>query len=155
MIQRNVPRKAPVFARVRAHAQQGMALIESLIAILILAIGLIGTLGLQINSQKVLAEAAMRSEATMAASELIGVMSTDLDHLEEYALAKDEEEPDDKLKEWRTALIDRLPNSTVEVTVTPVEDTERTQVEIDISWQRDPDAPANSHRILTYISRSA
>lgn len=149
MIQSQVPR-----ARMRARAQRGMALIESLIAILILAVGLIGTLGLQVNSQKALSEAAMRSEATIAANELIGVMNTDLDHLEDYALAKDGD-PDDRLKDWHDALLEHLPNAAVVVTVTPVEETERTQVEIEISWKRDPDAPANSHRILTYIARSA
>lgn len=154
MIQRSISRKAPVSVPMRAHAQRGMALIESLVAVLILAVGLIGTLGLQVNSQKALAEAAMRSEATIAANELIGVMNTDLAHLDAYALAKSGT-PKERLADWHAALLKQLPNAAVVVTVTPIEDTQRTQVEIDISWKRDVDAPLNSHRILTYIARSA
>lgn len=146
---------SPARARaVRARAQRGIAMIEALIAVLILSIGLIGTLGLQFNSQKALNEAGMRAEATIAANELIGVMNTDLDNLDAYALEEDGE-PGEELEAWHAAVLANLPNASVTVTVTPQADTERTAVAIDISWKREADGETNHHRILTYLSRSA
>lgn len=136
------------------QAQRGVALLEALIAVLLLGIGLVGTLALQVNSQAALSEAAMRSEATIAANELIGAMSTDLDNLEEYALAKDGE-PGERLEEWHDALAAHLPNAAVEITVTPAADTERTAVVIVIGWRRSDTAQHNEHRIVTYLARSA
>lgn len=136
------------------QAQRGVALLEALIAVLLLGIGLVGTLALQVNSQAALSEAAMRSEATIAANELIGVMSTDLDHLDDYALAADEE-PGERIEAWHAALADRLPNAAVEITVTPAEDTERTAVVIVIEWRRSEQAQQNEHRVVTYLARSA
>lgn len=135
------------------QAQRGVALLEALIAVLLLGIGLVGTLALQVNSQAALSEAAMRSEATIAANELIGVMSTDLDNLEEYALAEDEA-PGERIGEWHAALADRLPNAAVEITVTPAANTERTAVVIVIGWRRSEGAQQNMHRIVTYLARS-
>lgn len=135
------------------QAQRGVALLEALIAVLLLGIGLVGTLALQVNSQAALSEAAMRAEATIAANELIGVMSTDLDHLDEYALARDAE-PGERLETWHAALADHLPNAAVEVSVTPAADTERTAVVIVIKWRRSETAQQNTHRIVTYMARS-
>lgn len=137
----------------KLRQQGGVALLEALIAILILAIGLIGTLGLQVNSQAALAEASMRAEATIAANELIGVMNTDLDHLSDYAVAEDAA-PGERLAAWHEALATHLPNPSVIVTVTPTAGTERTEVQVDIRWRRGEDGPQNQHTIVTYLARS-
>lgn len=144
----------PPYVRFHARAQRGMALLEALIAILILAIGLIGTLGLQVHSQKALDEAGMRSEATIAAGQLIGVMNTDLDHLGEYALAAGAQ-PGARLAGWHAALVGSLPGASAQVEVTPETGTERTAVKITIAWRRSADAQLNRHHIVTYMSRSA
>lgn len=137
-----------------SRKQRGMALVESLIAILILAIGLIGTLGLQVQSQKALAEAGMRSEATIAAGQLIGVMNTDLDNLGDYALAADAE-PGTRLAAWHAALVSQLPGASALVEVTPETGTQRTAVKITIAWRRNTDSAPNRHSIVTYMARSA
>ena len=102
-----MPTRPPAMRRTARHpghtGQRGVALLEALIAILILAIGLIGTLGLQVNSQAALAEASMRAEATIAANELIGVMNNDLDHLSDYAVAANAP-PGARLQDWHAAL---------------------------------------------------
>jgi type IV pilus assembly protein PilV len=144
----------PSFSAKRRSAQRGVALIEALIAVLILAIGLIGTLGLQVHSQAALSEAGMRAEATIAANELIGVMYTDLDNIEDYALAKDAQ-PGERLRAWHAALVSHLPGAGVTVEVTPDEDAKRTQVTIEIDWRRSDAAQQNLHRIVTYLARSA
>lgn len=135
------------------QAQRGVALLEALIAVILLGIGLVGTLALQVNSQAALSEAAMRAEATIAANELIGVMSTDLDHLDEYALAKNGQ-PGERLEAWHEALAGNLPNAAVEITVTPAEDAERTAVAIAIQWSRGEQGLPNTHRVVTYLTRS-
>ena len=139
--------------RLPPTAQRGVALLEALIAILILAIGLIGTLGLQVNSQAALAEASMRAEATIAANELIGVMTTDLDNLDDYALAEGGD-PDARLQAWHAALSNHLPNASVVVDVASAAGTERTAVAVEIRWRRSETAPQNQHRIVTYLSRA-
>ena len=106
------------------------------------------------NSQAALSEAAMRAEATIAANELIGVMSTDLDHLDDYALGASGA-PGERLAAWHGALAGHLPNAAVEVSVTPAADTERTAVVIVIRWRRGEQAQQNEHRIVTYLARSA
>lgn len=148
-----ISRPYPLRAIARSH-QRGVALIEALMAILILSIGLIGTLGLQVNSQAALAEASMRAEATIAANELIGVMNTDIDNLSGYALAKDAA-PGARLTAWHANVVARLPNAGVVVEVTPTADTKRTAVAIEINWRRGSNGQQNKHRIVTYLSGSA
>jgi len=142
------------FIPLRRRTQRGMAMVEALMAVLILAIGIIGTLGLQVHSQKALAEAGMRSEATIAASELIGVMNTDLDHLADYKLA-DNGTPGTRLAAWHKALVEQLPGAKAKVEVTPNDEAGRTAVAITIQWRRDTRSDLNTHRIVTYLSRSA
>lgn len=142
------------FSPVRRRAQRGIALVEALIAVVILAIGLIGTLGLQLHSQKALADAGMRSEATIAASELIGLMNTDLDHLGDYALVAGGQ-PNARIAVWHAALVNHLPGATASIAVAPETGTERTAVTIVIEWKRSETDEANKHSIVTYLSRSA
>lgn len=134
-------------------AQRGVALLEALIAVLILAIGLIGTLGLQVNAQAALAEASMRAEATIAANALIGVMNSDLDNLDDYALAANGT-PGARLQAWHAQLAARLPNASVLIEVTPAAGTERTAVALEIGWRRGAQGQQNRHRVVTYLSRS-
>lgn len=136
------------------RAQSGVALLESMIAVVILAIGLIGTLVLQTRSQAALSEAGMRVEATIAAGELLGVMNSDLGNLDGYALAAGAT-PGPRLSEWRAALASRLPNSVVTVAIEPAANTERTAVTIEITWRRSEGATQNRHRIRSYVARSA
>lgn len=149
----NMPNRIRRYSLVR-RAERGVAMLEALIAVLLLGIGLVGTLALQVNSQAALAEAAMRAEATIAANELIGVMSTDLEHLDDYALAKDEQ-PGERLAAWHAALAGRLPNAAVEITVTPADDAARTAVVIAIQWRRGDEGQQNGHRIVSYLAGSA
>ena len=136
------------------QAQRGVALLEALIAVLLLGIGLVGTLALQVNSQAALSEAAMRSEATIAANELIGVMNTDLDNLSDYQLAAGAQ-PGARLAAWHAALVASLPGASATVGVAPEAGTERTTVTIQIQWRRDTTSSVNTQRIVTYLSRSA
>jgi len=135
----------------RCRLQRGIALLESLLAVLLLSIGLIGTLALQARSVSALADSALRAEATIAANQLLGVMSNDQGNLALYALGASGA-PNARLAPWLTELRKNLPGASVRVTVTPAADTSRTQVLIRIGWQRTSTGPANEHRIISYLA---
>ena len=131
--------------------QQGVALLEALIAALLLAIGLLGTIGLQARAYSALSDAGMRSEATIAAERLIGVMTTDAGHLGDYKLAAGGQ-PGERLLAWYTATRKSIPGATVTVTVTAgANATAPSEVAITIGWQRKADAPANRHAVRAWI----
>lgn len=60
--------------RMPASPQQGFALLEGLIAILIFSMGILAIVGLQAVAAKQVADARYRSEASLLANELIGAM---------------------------------------------------------------------------------
>lgn len=134
--------------------QQGIALVEVLVAVVILAIGLLGTIGLQARAYSALNDATQRGEATIATEKLIGIMTVDQANLEEYALELDQE-PSVSLAGWYEETQAAIPGAWTRVEVTPVAGTERTEVVISIGWQRKgSDNFTNTHRVVTYISQS-
>ena len=138
---------------VRRRAQRGVALLEALLAVVLLGIGLIGTLALQTRSVAALSEAGLRAEATIAANELLGVMNTDQANLADYAVARGAR-PGQRLAPWYEAVEDRLPGASIEVTVQPAAGTTRTAVGISIGWQRTNGGQGNHHDITSYLSQS-
>lgn len=137
----------------RTRAQRGFALIEALVAVAILAIGLIGTLGLQARSYSALQDSAMRTEATLAAESLLGTMATDQANLSGYAVAVGAA-PGARLKPWYDATVARIPAARIGVTVTPGAASAGTRVDISIGWTRKTGSSANQHRITSYIAGS-
>ncbi|MFC5546903.1 type IV pilus modification PilV family protein [Massilia aerilata] len=138
--------------RLRRRAQQGFALVEALVAVALLAIGLIGMLGLQARSVSALEDSAMRTEATLAAESLLGIMATDQANLAAYAVAEGAA-PGAQLKPWHDATKARIPSATIGVTVTPGAAAAGTRVDIRIAWTRKAGA-ANQHRVTSYIAGS-
>ncbi|SFC46358.1 hypothetical protein [Massilia yuzhufengensis] len=137
----------------RLRRQRGIALLESLLAAVILAIGLLGTIGLQARSYAALADAGMRAEATIAANKLLGIMNTDLEHLPAYAVAAGAEPPE-RLAEWHDETTALIPGATIAIAVAPGASAAPTEVRIAISWQRKADTPVNTHRITSYFAGS-
>jgi len=133
------------------RAQRGIAMIESLIAILILGIALVGTLGLQARSVAALSDAGLRAEATIAANQLLGIMNTDSANAAAYAVAKTAA-PGERLAPWYAEVRERIPGATIEIAVTPTAGTTRTEVDIVIGWQRTTDSQVNTHRVTSYLS---
>lgn len=135
----------------RRRAQRGIALIESLIAVLILGIALVGTLGLQARSVAALSDAGLRAEATIAANQLLGMMNTDIANAADYAVTRTGT-PGQRLAPWYAEVRARIPGATIAVGVTPTAGTTRTEVDIVIGWQRTSDSQLNVHRITSYLS---
>jgi type IV pilus assembly protein PilV len=136
--------------------QSGIALLEVLLAVLILAIGLLGTIGLQARAYSALSEADMRAEATIATERLIGIMSNDQgadqSNLAAYALAAGGA-PGTPLKSWYNATVAQIPGASITVVITP-SGTRLARVDITIGWVRRKGDPLNQHRLTSYIAAS-
>ena len=68
----------------RGRRDQGFALIEALIAILIFSLGALGLLGLQVSMMKATSGAKFRADAAYLANDLVGTMWTDAANLAAY-----------------------------------------------------------------------
>lgn len=121
----------------------GFALIESLIAVLILALGIVGALGMQMRSLTASTEASMRTEATIAVDQLVGMMWNDLCNANNYAWGG-AGSPPAALAEWYADLTTKhLPGAQVSIVVTRFGPTVTTpcgpinqsvQTDIVVSW---------------------
>lgn len=132
-----------------ARRQQGMALIEAIVAAVLLAIGVLGALGLQARSMGALADTGMRAEATIAADKLLGMMAVDLPNASAYSLAAGAT-PTARLQPWVDDTRTRIPNAQFVIAVTPAAG--RTRVEINIKWTRKTGAAQNAHRVVSYLA---
>jgi type IV pilus assembly protein PilV len=128
--------------------QQGVALLEALIAAVILAIGLLGTVGMQARSYAAISDAGQRAEATLAAEELLGIMNNDQANLAAYAVALNATPPS-RLSDWAAKTATRIPGATYSVVVTP--GAVGAQVDITIRWTRRQGDQQNQHLVTSYI----
>ncbi|TSA14001.1 MAG: prepilin-type N-terminal cleavage/methylation domain-containing protein [Betaproteobacteria bacterium] len=116
--------------------QQGSALIEVMIAVIILAIGVLGAIGLQAKSLSALSNAGARVDATIAAERAIGLMWTDQANLASYVWNSTGGPAPAVLATWMTDTQAVLPNVTAAITVTPVGGSSASQVSVTLTWQR-------------------
>jgi type IV pilus assembly protein PilV len=138
------PRPAP-------GRQSGIALLEVMIAIVILGIGLLGTIGLQARAYSALSDAGMRAEATLASEKLIGTLSADLPNVLGYNLVAGAN-PNPLLKPWVLETQQNIPGAVISVAVQPQPAANRAQVNIVIQWQRKANTELNTHRVTAYVA---
>jgi type IV pilus assembly protein PilV len=139
--------------RLPLRAERGIALLEALLAVVLLGIGLLGIVGLQARSYSALADTSMRAEATMAADKLLGAMGADPANLSGYAMSMGGT-PGTRLGPWYAETRRQIPGAGIKVEVTPVASTTRTKVVVTISWARKANTSANQHVITSYIATS-
>jgi len=113
--------------QVLAGSQQGVVILEILIAILIFSMGILGLVGLQATMVKNTAEANYRAEANYIAQQRLGAMWADLSNLDDYL-------------EEDTDISELLPNGARTVTFPDVG-----QVRVVVTWQQ-PGEP-NEHNV--------
>lgn len=113
----------------------GFALIESLIAVLILALGVVGALGMQMRSLTSATEASMRTEATIAVDQLVGIMWNNVGNISNYAWSGTGSPPT-ALADWYDDLTtNHLPGAQVSIVITPFGPTNLgAQADIIVSW---------------------
>ncbi len=131
--------------------QRGVALVEALIAVVLLAIGLIGAIGIQARSVGALSDATARAEAVMASESLVGIMSNDQLNLSQYVLAQ-AGTPSTRLAPWYAETQAAIPGASVTVAVTPTAGTTHNRVDIAISWTRKAGDPANTHLLTAHLA---
>lgn len=112
--------------------QEGIALIEAMIATVVLAIGLLGTIGLQARAYSAINDAGQRAEATIASQKLIGLMNADVTNLPSYVTSSCTG-ASALMTAWCAETIGVIPGATVSVAVTPLASS--TAVTVTIGWQ--------------------
>jgi type IV pilus assembly protein PilV len=140
----------------------GIAMIEVLIAILIMAIGVIGSVGMQARATAALNDAGSRSDAVVAAERLIGLMWADQVNVANYAWTGTGTIPT-PLANWVAETQAAIPgvNQTgctpvacgISVTVaSPVAPSTVTTVTVSITWQKGANGVVNTHSITAYLA---
>jgi type IV pilus assembly protein PilV len=132
----------------RLRRQGGIALLEALVAVVILALGLLGTIGLQARSYSALADSAMRAEATLAADRLVGIMNNDAANLAAYQVALGAAAPA-ALAPWAAETAAAIPGARLRVAVAA--EAQRTRVDIEIRWRRRQGDDDSGHLVTAYI----
>lgn len=139
----------------RRSSQQGIALLEAMIATVILAIGLLGTIGLQARAYSAMNDASARAEATMASEKLFGLMSTDIANLPAYAMAEGGT-GGAKVSNWVTETKVAIPQAKIAVAVKPASNgTNSTEVTVTIKWQRRTGDATNTSTMTSYLAKSS
>lgn len=133
--------------------QHGVALLEALIASLILAIGLLGAIGMQARAYSALSDAGMRAEATMAGDKLLALMALDQSNLALYAYGGSGA-ADARLSPWLLETRAAIPGVATTVAVAQVAGTSRYRIDVAIGWQRKQGAQASVHNVTSYIAPS-
>jgi len=135
----------------RPTFRRGIALVEALVAVVLLAVGLLGAIGMQARSYSALADTGMRAEATMAADKLIGVMAFDQANLASYALASGAA-PGARIRPWYDETRAHIPGAVISVALVPA--AASTRVTIRIGWTRKSGEAGYSHTITSYIANA-
>lgn len=122
-------RRAPKTA-VSIKSEQGVVLIEVMIAVLIFSMGILAVAGLQAAMVKNTSDSKYRADASFIAQQSLGKMWADPAHLSVYAIGVED-------------ISDVLPKGTREVTL-PIAGGE---VKVEINWQ----VPGqDAHKYVTY-----
>ncbi|RFP19629.1 MULTISPECIES: hypothetical protein [unclassified Duganella] len=129
--------------------QGGIALLEALLAIVILGIGLLGTIGLQARAYSALSDASLRAEATLAGEKLLGTMNADSNNLLNYG-AIEGGAATAATQPWVDETKAAIPGAIIGVVVVPQQ--LRIQVAISIKWKRKAGDTLNQHLVTSYIA---
>jgi len=137
------------------RAQRGVALLEAMIASVILAIGLLGTIGLQARAYSAMNDAGTRAEAVMASDKLFGMMNSDLPNLANYALAAGAA-PNGTLTPWYNDTTHVIPGATISVVMAAAPSGNSTAVTVTIKWKHKASDVNGSQNVVTsYLATSS
>ncbi len=134
----------------KGRRESGLALIESLIAILLISFGIIGIIGLQARSISFTSDARYRVEASALADRLIAEMWISPTNLAGYAWAG-AGTPPAALAPWVAAVEATLPGA--DLTPPTVAISTDNTVTITLAW-RPPGGSQHSHVVITNINQN-
>lgn len=132
----------------RLRRQAGVALLEVMIAVILLGIGLLGAIGLQARSYAALADAGQRAEATIQADKLLGMMNNDVANIASYALVADGQATA-AVAPWLAETRALIPGATATVVV--ARQGQRWRVDVTIAWRRKQGGDTNRHQVTAYV----
>ncbi len=138
----------------RRASQHGNFMLEALIAILIVALGILGTVGLYARSVQTVEDSKYRSEAALLASTLVGEMWVSDTHPASLTAKFDSAGAGAGITEFKALVAKRLPSSTAPtptVTVTPGATAGSSNVEITIQWVHPGDAARSRVAAISHI----
>lgn len=137
----------------RRNRQNGVALLEAMIAVVILAFGVLGAVGLQARATAAMSNAGARADAAIAAEKLVGLMWTDQANLANYAYAGTGGGAPAAIANWVQETQALLPNATFNIAVTaPVAPSTASRVTVSIGWTRRSGEGANVHTITATLA---
>jgi type IV pilus assembly protein PilV len=113
-------------------AQQGMLLLEGLIAILIFSCGILALVGLQSATVRYVGDAKYRADASFLANQSIGKMWADRQNLSAYVVTDE--------------TLSSLPSGKRTITVTG------TTVKVTITWQSPGEGSGHNYVVVTQIN---
>ncbi|MBP5997558.1 MAG: prepilin-type N-terminal cleavage/methylation domain-containing protein [Azonexus sp.] len=97
--------------------QEGFALMEALVAMLIFALGILGMVGLQASMTREQTAAKLRSDAAYLASEFVGNMWGDIPNLGQYSSANCNGYT--RCRDWLNKVAATMPGGSATLIVTP------------------------------------
>ncbi len=136
---------------VSLKAQSGVTLIESLVAILILSLGILGMIGLQATAVRDTMEADYRIKASYLANQIISTMWVDRTNLTDYDTGGAASSSNVRLTAWKDAVSAALPDATGGANA-PTISVAGTQVDVTVSWQKAGETSPHRFMIRAYIN---
>lgn len=127
-----------------ARKQQGVVLLEALVAILIFSIGILAIVGMQAQAVSAVTESRSRSEASFLANQLLTQIWTDAANAAAYAY-DGTGAPPARLAPWYNEVTTRLPNADSRRPVVTIANATASgaEVQVQLFW-RLPDEPATN-----------
>lgn len=134
----------------RVKHERGVAMIEVLISVLLLAIGIMGLVAMQASMSQNVTQAKLRSEASFLASQLVGQMWVDAGNLSKYKVTggacDDASHP--ACTAWSNRVTNTLPNGAANVVIDG-----SNNVTVSLTWTLPGDeAQPNQYQIDTRIT---
>lgn len=128
-------------------SQAGVAMLETLISIIMLALGVLALIGLQASMNANATDAKYRAEATYLANQLVGQMWVDQMNLSRYAIngSACTDSSNAKCTAWLATVADRLPGGGALVTI------DGKTVTIEVSWQTPGGGAAHKYQVVANV----
>lgn len=127
-------------------SQSGIALIETLVSVVMLALGVLAIVGLQATMNANATDAKYRAEASFLANELIGQMWVDQLNLAKYAVASGScSQTYTRCSDWLSKVGRNLPGGSAVVTINGVD------VSITVTWQTPGGGVPHSYLVMANV----
>ncbi len=140
--------------RMRRQTQEGVALLEAMVAIFIFSIGILAVIGMQASSIRNSSEAKHRAQASFLANQLIGQIWADQANISTYAsraggcAGTGTTSTNADAVAWLNTVASTLPGATAARQGIQV-DTSTNEVTVTVCWETAPGATSYHNHVVT------